>query len=162
MSKVLIVASDSKGFVSSPRNVVVPPAGKIDKLYDNKITKIVNERDRQVELTETQTFFSRDSSAQNEVQRFLQEGLDLKSTKDMTRQSKLLQNKRQGRQQSYGLVLEELMKLRGQTINLSRPGTSNKAEKSETATAERKEGGNGKEGETVAVKPGSAKTSKIV
>ncbi|RYH32335.1 hypothetical protein EON65_00720 [archaeon] len=159
MSKVLIVASDSKGFVSSPRNVVVPPAGKVDKLYDNKITKVINERDRVVELTETQTFFSRDSSSQNEIQRFLQEGLDLKSTKDMSRQAKLLMNKRQGRQQSYGLVLEELMKSRGQTINLSQPGSPNKAEKGEV-TAERKDGG--KEGETVVIKPGSAKATKIV
>lgn len=119
MSKVLIISSDSNGFVSSPRAVVVPPATKVDKIYDAKMTKLVNERDRQLDLSETHSFYSRDTSAQNEVQRFLAEGLDLKQTKDMSRQAKVLLNNRMGRAQTYGLVLEELMKARGQAFHLS-------------------------------------------
>lgn len=75
---MLIISSDAGGFVSTPRGVVVPPASKIDKIYDSKVTKLVNERDRQQDLNETQNFYSRDTTAQNEVQRFLAEGLDLK------------------------------------------------------------------------------------
>eukprot|EP00981_Chlorochromonas_danica_P014262 scaffold7649_cov165-Ochromonas_danica.AAC.2 len=118
MSKVLIASSDSNGFVSSPRNVVVPPVGKLDKIYDAKMTKLLNERDRQLDLNESHNYYSWDNSAQNEVQRFLLEGLDMKKTKDMSRHAKTLVNKRSGRAQTYGLVLEELMKARGQALNL--------------------------------------------
>lgn len=36
----------------------------------------------------------------------------------MSRHAKTLVNKRSGRAQTYGLVLEELMKARGQALNL--------------------------------------------
>lgn len=94
----------------------IDPAGKVDKIYDSKMVKLQNERDKQAELSEAQTFFSRENNSQNEVQRFLAEGLNRKHTKDMSRKAKLLVNRREGRATSYGLVLEELLDSRGQVF----------------------------------------------
>lgn len=57
---------------------MVPPAGKVDKLYDSKVGKLTTERDRQAELYEGQTYYNRDTknNANNDMQRFLADGLD--------------------------------------------------------------------------------------
>lgn len=65
-------------FSSQTISLQVPPVGKLDKIYDAKMTKLLNERDRQLDLNESHNFYSWDNSAQNEVQRFLLEGLDMK------------------------------------------------------------------------------------
>ena len=106
----------------------VTAAGKVDKTYDSKVSKLISERDKHAEALEGQNYFSRDSKSSNEVQRFLTEGLDKVITKNLSRKAKLLVNKRQGRSASYGLVLEELLQSRGQSFEF--PGSSPMEKKS--------------------------------
>ena len=123
------------------------------------MSKLISERDKYAESIEGQNFFSRDVKASNEVQRFLNEGLDKaevsrtslfprltsrlllpsfhSQTKNMSRRAKQLINKRSGRTASYGLVLEELLQSRGQSFNFPGPATAtNKPTTSDSVSPE--------------------------
>ena len=99
----------------------VTAANKIDKTYDSKVGKLLAERDKRSDVYDNnkKTFNKRDNPSAHEAQRFLSEGLNRKVTKNMSREAKLLVNKRSGRTASYGLVLEELMASRGEEFDLT-------------------------------------------
>jgi hypothetical protein len=60
---------------------MITAAGKIDKTYDSKVSKLISERDKYAESVEGQNYYSRDLKASNEIQRFLTEGLDKKEVR---------------------------------------------------------------------------------
>lgn len=81
MSSNLINVDGEDGPFTSPAEIVmVPPIGRIDKIFDNKMGKLIAEREKASDaLDQMQRFSKDDETNASLVQNFLNEGLDLKT-----------------------------------------------------------------------------------
>jgi hypothetical protein len=60
----------------------VPPVGRIDKIFDNKMGKLIAEREKQADAQEAQQKYGKDEENNSTlVQNFLNEGLNLKEVR---------------------------------------------------------------------------------
>jgi hypothetical protein len=57
---------------------MVTSSSKIDKVYDGKVAKLNYERDKRYDRAEIKKNFTETSSKQNEMQKFLSDGLNIK------------------------------------------------------------------------------------
>jgi hypothetical protein len=66
-------------FFSPPHAVMVPPVGRIDKIFDSKMTKLIAEREKRADAQENTNPYSQDDENNASlVHNFLSDGLDLK------------------------------------------------------------------------------------
>jgi len=125
LSKIVINSNDAN--LPQPGAVMVTAAAKIDSVYDSKVAKLCAERDKRQDLIESKRMYAEGSEKNNDLQKFLAGGIDQKTTKDLTRKAGQLVNKRRGRQENYGLVLQDLIESKGQTVSLQEKGKSTNA-----------------------------------
>ncbi len=60
----------------------MPPVGRIDKIFDNKMGKLIAEREKQADAQELLQKFGKDEENNSTlVQNFLNEGLNLKEVR---------------------------------------------------------------------------------
>lgn len=60
--------------------MVVAAASKVDKLYDSKVLKVITENDKKADFLESQfTYSASAAKSNNDMHRFLADGLDMKS-----------------------------------------------------------------------------------
>jgi hypothetical protein len=60
-------------------NLQVTSASKIDTVYDNKMAKLCSERDKRQDLIESKRMYAEGSENNNDLQKFLAGGIDIKS-----------------------------------------------------------------------------------
>eukprot|EP01034_Spumella_vulgaris_P021817 gene21817-27886_t len=100
---------DKANFVSSPRGIMIPPLSRVDKLFDSKMDKTLQKRDKRDDQYDNTVKFDSKKDKTVDIQRFLSDGLNKSVTKELSRKANLLNNKHQGRHLSYGLVLDDFL-----------------------------------------------------
>jgi len=118
LSKQTIDSSDSASvYINKISHIVVPKSAAIDVLYEEKHTKVLDNRDKQEEQYEKQQLLkSKDSELTVDAKNFVKEALSTRSAEAALRKANAIAGTRSGRNATYGAVMEDLLKSKGPSL----------------------------------------------
>ena len=118
LSKQAIDSNDSTSVYTNRINqVVVPKSAAIDVLYEEKHTKVLENRDKQEDQYERQQLLkSKDSELTVDAKNFVKEALSTRSAEAALRKANAIAGTRSGRNATYGAVMEDLLKSKGPSL----------------------------------------------